>query len=89
METNLRVTRFSVYKTKNADYVDFRDEEGNFSNSKYINFLCNVLWKVSDNNNIEDAIKVARKKKKETNFNNVYFYIIANDSKHPIVIAIY
>lgn len=88
METNFAKTKFSIFRTNNKDIDTFFDSDGNYSNFKYVNFITSIQWKVQECNNIEDAIKIAKKKKKENNFGSGYFYIVTNN-KVPQIVAIY
>lgn len=88
MNTNLAKTSFSVYRTNNDDVKTFFDVDGNYSVFNYINFISGISWTVGEFTNIEDAIKIAKKKKKETNYFTAYFYIVTNN-KSPQVIAIF
>ena len=88
METNFATVTFSIFRRNSNDIETFTDFYGNYMNFKYINFINTIDWKVQECTKIEDAIKIAKKKKKETNFDNVYFYIITNN-KVPQIVAIY
>jgi len=88
METNFAKQTFSIYRSKNNDTDTFVNIDGYFNQYSYIIFLSSVDWKVQECSNIEDAIKIAKKKKKETNFGNAYFYVVTND-KAPQIVAIY
>ena len=88
METNFALTTYSIFRRNTNDIETFTDFYGNYSNFKYVNFITSIQWKVQECNNIEDAIKIAKKKKKENNFGSGYFYIVTNN-KVPQIVAIY